>query len=153
MATLIFGRLTRKENGWELCWTNAGHPPPLLVMPDGVTRYLTEGHGIVLGLGDGGWPRPEATAILPRGSTLVLYTDGLIEDRERSIDKGLENLRRHAASLARRPLETFADLLLERARPPHNDDDVALLAIRIPNEPDPYPESMSEPPGGENGSL
>lgn len=141
MATLIFGRLTRKKEGWELCWTNAGHPPPLLVMPDGVTRYLTDGHGIVLGLGDG-QARPNATATLPRGATLVLYTDGLIETRDRSIDEGLENLRRHAASLARRPLESFADLLLERARPPHNDDDVAMLAIRIPteHEPDPYSE-------------
>jgi hypothetical protein len=153
MATLIFGRLTRREDGWELCWTNAGHPPPLLVMPDGVTRYLTEGHGIVLGLGQGGRARPEATALLPRGSTLVLYTDGLIETRHRSIEEGLENLRRHAAALARRPLESFADLLLERARPPHNDDDVALLAIRVPHELDRYAELMSEVPGiGDGGS-
>jgi serine phosphatase RsbU (regulator of sigma subunit) len=144
MATLIFGRLTRKDEGWELCWTNAGHPPPLLVMHDGVTRYLTEGHGVVLGLGQGAGARPEAVTTLPRGSTLVLYTDGLIETRDRSIEEGLENLRRHAAALARRPLESFADLLLERARPPHNDDDVALLAIRVPNEPDPYSELMPE---------
>lgn len=146
MATLIFGRLIRKGDRWELCWTNAGHPPPLLVQRDGVARYLTEGHGIVLGLGTEGKDRPEATATLPRGSTLVLYTDGLIETRDRPIDEGLENLRRHAAALARRPLESFADLLLERARPPHNNDDVALLAIRIPNEPDPYAELMAEVP-------
>jgi PAS domain S-box-containing protein len=146
MATLIFGRLTRRAEAWELCWTNAGHPPPLLVLRDGVAEYLTGGHGIVLGLGDAGQARPEATAVLPRGSTLVLYTDGLIETRERPIDEGLESLRRHAAALARHRLEPFADLLLERARPPHNDDDVALLAIRIPEEPDPYSELMAEVP-------
>jgi hypothetical protein len=143
MATLIFGRLTLESDGWQLCWTNAGHPPPLLVTQDGVARYLTDAHGALLGLSAGA-PRRDATATLPRGSTLVLYTDGLIEARGRSIDEGLENLRRHAASLARRPLEPFADLLLERARPARNDDDVALLAIRIPAEQDPYAELMVE---------
>ncbi|WP_051451514.1 SpoIIE family protein phosphatase [Actinospica robiniae] len=143
MATLIFGQLTAREDEWELCWTNAGHPPPLLVTHDGVARYLTEGHGILLGLGTGR-VRYDATATLPRGSTLVLYTDGLVEAPGQSIDEGLENLRRHAASLARRPLEPFADLLLERARPVRNEDDVALLAVRVPAEPDPDAELVSE---------
>jgi GAF domain-containing protein len=148
MATLVFGLLTEQEDGWELRWTNAGHPPPLLVMQDGVTRYLTEGHGSLLGL-ETGRARPDATATLPLGSTLVLYTDGLVEAPGQSIDKGLENLRRHAASLTRRPLESFADLLLERARPARNEDDVALLALRIPAEPDPYAELMSQLPDAE----
>jgi len=143
MATLIFGQLARKDDEWELCWTNAGHPPPLLVTHDGVTRYLDEGHGVLLGLG-AGRPRLNAATTLPRGSTLVLYTDGLVEAPGQSIDEGLESLRRHAASLARRPLEPFADLLLERARPRRNEDDVALLAIRVPAEPDPDAELVSE---------
>jgi serine phosphatase RsbU (regulator of sigma subunit) len=69
---------------------------------------------------------------LPPGSTLVLYTDGLIEASGHSLDEGLERLRRNAASLAHRPLEPFTDHLLERSRPPQNEDDVALLAVRIP---------------------
>lgn len=84
--------------------------------------------------------------MLPPGSTLVLYTDGLIEARDQPIDTGFDTLRRHAAALVRRPLESFADLLLERARPPRNDDDVALLAIRIPAEPDLYTRLMAEVP-------
>ncbi|MFJ9729572.1 SpoIIE family protein phosphatase [Streptomyces sp. NPDC101209] len=134
MATMIFARLERADTGhWELSWTNAGHPPPLLVSRDGVTRYLTDGHGILLGTGTR-TPRPDATAVLLPGSTLLLYTDGLIEAAGHSLDEGLGQLRRHAAALVHRPLAPFTDQLLRRVRPASNDDDVALLALRIPVE-------------------
>ncbi|WP_225828566.1 SpoIIE family protein phosphatase [Streptomyces naphthomycinicus] len=135
MATLVFARMSENNAGQcELSWTNAGHPPPLLVTHEGVARYLTDGHGILLGV----TPervRPDATAQLPPGATLLLYTDGLIESPGHSLDEGLERLRRHAASLAHRPLEPFTDELLARSRPPDNDDDVALLAVRYEPAP------------------
>lgn len=132
LATMVFARLTKADDGrYRLSWTNAGHPPPLLVTHDGVAHYLTDGHGILLGIA-AHQPRADATAFLPPGSTLLLYTDGLVESPSHSIDEGLDRLRRHAASLAHRPLQPFTDQLLARARPPRNDDDVALLAIRIP---------------------
>ncbi|MGC2999696.1 SpoIIE family protein phosphatase [Streptomyces sp. G35A] len=135
MATALFARMTVDDDGtWRLWWTNAGHPPPLLVASDGQAHYLTDGHGILLGAAPHR-RRPDATAELPAGATLLLYTDGLIEAPGRSLDEGLHRLRRHAASLAHRPLESFTDLLLERARPVGNDDDVALLALRIPSRP------------------
>ncbi|MFF3918403.1 SpoIIE family protein phosphatase [Streptomyces sp. NPDC001852] len=134
MATMIFARLDQADNGhWELSWTNAGHPPPLLVSRDGLTRCLTDGHGILLGT-DSRTPRPDATAVLPPGSTLLLYTDGLIEAAGHSLDEGLGRLRQHAAALAHRSLASFADQLLRRVRPADNDDDVALLALRTPVE-------------------
>ncbi|NUR67358.1 MAG: serine/threonine-protein phosphatase, partial [Streptomyces sp.] len=129
MATLVFARMTENAGRCELSWTNAGHPPPLLVTREGVASYLTDGHGVLLGL----LPeraRPDGTVELPPDATLVLYTDGLIESRARTLDDGLDRLCRHAAALAHRPLETFTDELLARARPPDNDDDVALLAVR-----------------------
>ncbi|UYQ66393.1 SpoIIE family protein phosphatase [Streptomyces peucetius] len=132
LATMIFGRLETDATGqWTLRWTNAGHPPPLLVTYDGQSRYLTDGHGLLLGT-HVSIPREDATVVLPPQSTLVLYTDGLIESPGRSLDDGLERLRRNAASLARRPLEGFTDLVMERARPDDNDDDVALLVVRVP---------------------
>ncbi|MFD5945654.1 SpoIIE family protein phosphatase [Streptomyces collinus] len=132
MATTIFARVEPAEEGhWQLSWTNAGHPPPLLISHDGLARYLTEGHGILLGT-QTGTRRPDATAQLPPGSTLVLYTDGLVEAPRRSLDEGLERLRQHAAALAHRPLASFTDQLLRRVRPSGNDDDVALLAVRVP---------------------
>jgi PAS domain S-box-containing protein len=130
MATLVLARLTDLgAAGWELTWTNAGHPPPLLIAGDGVTQYLTDGHGILLGTGTQD-ARPDATVLLPPDATLLLYTDGLIEEPGASIQDGLDRLSRHAAALAHRPLETFTDRLLARARPPANDDDVAVLALR-----------------------
>ncbi|MGY6023488.1 SpoIIE family protein phosphatase [Streptomyces spinosirectus] len=132
MATMIFARVEAADDGeWQLSWTNAGHPPPLLISQDGLAHYLTPGHGLLLGTG-AGRKRPDATVSLPPGSTLVLYTDGLIEDPGHTLDVGLDRLRRHAAALVHRPLAAFTDQLLRRVRPERNDDDVALLALRIP---------------------
>ncbi|MEU0030518.1 SpoIIE family protein phosphatase [Streptomyces sp. NPDC006335] len=132
MATMIFARIEEREDGhWALTWTNAGHPPPLLISHDGLAHYLTDGHGILLGTGVHA-PRTDATALLPPGSTLLLYTDGLIEAAGRSLDEGLQTLRRHAAALAHRPLASLTDQVLRRVRHVRNDDDVALLAVRAP---------------------
>ncbi|MEU6271038.1 SpoIIE family protein phosphatase [Streptomyces populi] len=131
MATMILARVEEAEgDGWKLSWSNAGHPPPLLISHDGLAEYLTDGHGILLGVQAG--RRPDATTPLPPGSTLVLYTDGLVEELGHTLDDGLQRLRRHAAALAHRPLASFTDQLLRRVRPAGNDDDVALLALRTP---------------------
>ncbi|MFH9353185.1 SpoIIE family protein phosphatase [Kitasatospora sp. NPDC017646] len=131
MATLVLARITRTDDGqWQLTWTNAGHPPPLFISRDGLADYLTDGHGLLLGTGVHR-PRPDATVLLPPGSTLLLYTDGLIETRGRTLDDGLNRLRQHAAALAHRPLPSFTDQLLRRVQP-SGIDDVALLAVRTP---------------------
>jgi PAS domain S-box-containing protein len=138
MATLIFARMTRTEDDlMMMTWTNAGHPPPLLITRDGLTHYLTEGHGLLLGTGVHR-PRPDATIVLPPGSTLLLYTDGLIEAPGRTLDEGMARLRQHAAALAHRSLPSFTDQLLRRVHPPGLDD-VALLALRTPTQTDPGP--------------
>ncbi|NEA63376.1 SpoIIE family protein phosphatase [Streptomyces sp. SID12488] len=132
MATMILARLEETHDGqWKLSWTNAGHPPPLLISHDGLADYLTNGHGILLGTGSNK-PRTDASVLLPPGSTLLLYTDGLIEEPGHTLDEGLHRLRQHAAALAHRPLASFTDQLLQRVRPLANDDDVALLALRVP---------------------
>ncbi|MFE0811552.1 SpoIIE family protein phosphatase [Streptomyces sp. NPDC058848] len=132
-ATIILATLALGHDGlWRLHWTNAGHPPPLLVSHDGQANYLEDAHGILLGTGVRR-PRPNAVTVLPPRTTLLLYTDGLVESPHRSIDRGLERLRRHAASLAHRPLGSFCDSLLEQVRPEDNDDDVAMLALRTPD--------------------
>ncbi|MBY8881048.1 SpoIIE family protein phosphatase [Actinacidiphila acidipaludis] len=131
MATLVFAQLNRTSEGpWQLSWTNAGHPPPLLITRDGLAEYLTDGHGLLLGTGLNA-ARPDATTVLPPGSTLLLYTDGLIEAPGQTLDEGLKRLRQHAAALAHRPLESFTDQLLQRVHPPGLDD-VALLVLRTP---------------------
>ncbi|WP_062650657.1 SpoIIE family protein phosphatase [Streptomyces maremycinicus] len=132
MATMILARLTLGEDTlWRLHWTNAGHPPPLLVTHDGQARYLDEAHGMLLGTGVTR-ARPDALTVVPPRATLLLYTDGLVESPQRSIDHGLVRLRRHAAALAHRPLDSFCDSLLDQVRPSDNDDDVAMIALRTP---------------------
>ncbi|UUU36425.1 SpoIIE family protein phosphatase [Streptomyces sp. CA-210063] len=134
MATVIFGRVERNgDDAWALRWTNAGHPPPLLITHDGRSRFLDEEHDHLLGTGLIR-PRTDTLTPLPPLSTLVLYTDGLIESPGHTLDRGMARLRQHAAALAHRPLHVFCDLLLERARPVDNDDDVALLVFRTPAE-------------------
>jgi PAS domain S-box-containing protein len=134
MATAVFARIEGPEGGpWCLHWVNAGHPPPLLVTADGHTRYLEDGHGPLLGMSAAlhlGLDWPDAREEIPAESTLLLYTDGLVESRDHPIHTGLANLRRHAAALARRDVEDFCDELLARIAP--RGDDVAMLALRIP---------------------
>ncbi|MFF8424891.1 SpoIIE family protein phosphatase [Streptomyces sp. NPDC016566] len=133
MATLIFARVTETDDGdWQMSWTNAGHPPPLLITRDGLAHYLTAGHGLLLGTGVC-TSRSDATVVLPPGSTLLLYTDGLIEAPGHTLDDGLNRLRQHAAALAHRPVASFTDQLLRRVQPPGSDD-VALLVVRIPGK-------------------
>ncbi|MDA8371631.1 MAG: SpoIIE family protein phosphatase [Nocardiopsaceae bacterium] len=132
MATMVFARVEGQEGGpWHLNWTNAGHPPPLLVDRGGRARFLEEGHGVLLGT-ETAFERPDAIAHLPPLSTVVLYTDGMIESPGHSLDKGMARLSRHAAALAHRPIDDFCDQLISRARPDDNDDDIALIALRIP---------------------
>ncbi|GAA1108818.1 SpoIIE family protein phosphatase [Nocardiopsis metallicus] len=134
MATVVFARIEGPDGGpWHLHWVNAGHPPPLLVTAGGEARYLEDGHGPLLGMNSAlhlGLEWPDAREELPERSTLLFYTDGLVESRDRHLDTGLEELRRHAADLVEHELEDFLDGLLARIDP--KGDDVALLALRIP---------------------
>ncbi|MER7894652.1 SpoIIE family protein phosphatase [Streptomyces sp. NPDC096046] len=135
MATLVLALLEGDPHSgpWTLRWTSAGHPPPLLLTQDGQARYLEAGQGVLLGAPSGtGAGRPSAAEVLPPGSTLLLYTDGLIEIPGSDLDTGLARLRRHALALAHEPLDTLCDRLPARM-PPGSTDDVALLALRLPS--------------------
>jgi integral membrane sensor domain MASE1/anti-sigma regulatory factor (Ser/Thr protein kinase) len=106
---------------------NAGHPPPLVVGPGGQTSYLEEGLGSPLGCDD---PQPvEATFRLVPGSTLLLFTDGLVERRGVSIQEGLERLQTLAADRDQ-DIEAFCEVILGSMVEGVISDDVALLAIR-----------------------
>jgi PAS domain S-box-containing protein len=152
MATLVFARIEGPEGGpWRVNWVNAGHPPPLLVTREGDTRFLTGGHGPLIGMSATlhlGLSWPDAYEDLPPESTLLLYTDGLVESRGRPIDLGLAKLRHHASVLARRmsgqTVDEFCDALLERIAP--SGDDVALLALRLPPAGAGAPGDQSPPP-------
>ncbi|MBB0245368.1 SpoIIE family protein phosphatase, partial [Streptomyces alkaliphilus] len=106
--------------------TSAGHPPPVMVEPDGRAHLLEVPPARPLGVG-GAVFSPRRMP-MPPGATLVLYTDGLVEDRRDDIDVGLHTLLR-VVSGPPRPLEETCDAVLEAL---HRDprDDVALLLAR-----------------------
>ncbi|MFE7898129.1 SpoIIE family protein phosphatase [Streptomyces sp. NPDC057424] len=106
----------------------AGHPPPALVRPDGTVTYPDLPAGPPLGLG--GLPFDTAEVDLPEGSQLVLYTDGLIEDRHRDVDVVLEQLSEALAHPERAPEET-CQAILDTVAPAHPHDDIALLVARV----------------------
>ncbi|MFF8289518.1 SpoIIE family protein phosphatase [Streptomyces sp. NPDC016309] len=106
----------------------AGHPLPAVVLPDGNVSFLPVPVSPPLGLG-AGLPFETAEASLPEGSTLVLYTDGLIEERGRDLDAGLEALRGALAATGRTPEDTCA-AVVEAMLPAQPGDDIALLVAR-----------------------
>jgi PAS domain S-box-containing protein len=109
------------------CLARAGHPMPALVTPDGAVRFLDLPADPPLGLGGLTF---ESTEIeLPVGSILALYTDGLIESRDRDIDIGLERLR-DALTHRAASLEATCDTVLQAVLPDCPADDVALLLAR-----------------------
>ncbi|MFF7791596.1 SpoIIE family protein phosphatase [Streptomyces sp. NPDC007991] len=106
----------------------AGHPPPALVHPDGTVSYPDLPAGPPLGLG--GLPFDTVEIEVPEGSQLVLYTDGLIEDRHRDVDVVLEQLRAALAHPERAPEQT-CQAVLDTVAPAHPHDDIALLVARV----------------------
>ncbi|MFF9125551.1 PP2C family protein-serine/threonine phosphatase [Streptomyces sp. NPDC014889] len=117
-----------RRGPWILHHSCAGHLPPLLTTAEGDTRYLETGAGLLIGL-DPDHQRPTAVDELPPYSTVLLYTDGLIERRSESLERGFARLRQHTAALAREPLDVFCDELLGGLAA-DSTDDAALLALR-----------------------
>jgi serine phosphatase RsbU (regulator of sigma subunit) len=121
----------------DLAYASAGHPPALLASGDGHAEYLDSASGPMLGAStDADYSAGHRR--LPSGARLLLYTDGLIEDRQRDITDGLSTLaramRRSPAQTAERTCQFVQTALLgsgERA------DDVCILAIRLPDHPAP----------------
>jgi sigma-B regulation protein RsbU (phosphoserine phosphatase) len=130
MATAVVAFLDRAPHGgFRLRWSNAGHPPPVLISNDGEVRPLT-GNDLLLGARRGS-PRHTYTATLEPGSIVLLHTDGLVESRGTVIDEGFQRL---YGKLRIRNAGAPRDLLARVAREMTTDraDDVAMLAVRIP---------------------
>ncbi|WP_431884713.1 GAF domain-containing SpoIIE family protein phosphatase [Micromonospora wenchangensis] len=126
-ATAVLARLRQVAGGVAVTWCNAGHPAPLLVTADGTVRPLDGRREPLLGL-TRPTPRTGAEVLLAPGDTLLLYTDGLVERRDQSIDEGMAQLCARVAAAGVRPAADLCDLLLGTGH--RREDDVALLALR-----------------------
>ncbi|WP_278264494.1 SpoIIE family protein phosphatase [Nocardia sp. AG03] len=116
-------------------YSNAGHMPPVLAPPGGPGRVLEGGRAVPLATFD--TPRrPEATTALPPGATLVLFTDGLVEQRGYDIEEGFVKIADVLSETGAALPRDVADAVLSRLAPAAGyDDDVAMVVYRQPPEP------------------
>ncbi|WP_180357719.1 GAF domain-containing SpoIIE family protein phosphatase [Streptomyces sp. NP160] len=142
MATVVLLKVEQtpamRARGERLLrWSNAGHPPPLLVGPDGRARYLESDPDLLIGLAPE-VPRTEHAVPLEAGSTLIVFTDGLVERRGASLEQGLDWLARTVEALHDRTVEEICDELLTQVGG-RVEDDVAIVALRAYPEDEPRP--------------
>jgi serine phosphatase RsbU (regulator of sigma subunit) len=138
MATAIVARLeqhggTGQPPGAYLRWSSAGHPPPLLLRAEGEVVILGAGEAdLLLGV-DPASARSDLIAPVANGSTVLLYSDGLVERRRSGVAEGVDRLAVTLGELGDMPLERFCDEVLTRMLPDSHEDDVVLLALRLPS--------------------
>lgn len=134
IATCVFARWEPEGDGARLTYARAGHPPGMLRLPDGEVRMLDGALRTPIGIADPvgrSVPQAEQQVHVPAGATLVLYTDGLVERRDRGLREGVAVL---ADRLARVPdgadAKAVRDELVAALAGSQQEDDVCLLVVR-----------------------
>lgn len=130
-STTVVYAIVNVLDGW-LEYSSAGHPYPLYVSPEGAAHFLDGAQGLPLAC-DESVVRVAKRIAFPAGSTIILFSDGLVERRRESIAVGLERLKAVVSARWRLPIELLADeivasLFTDAARA----DDVAVLVLRSP---------------------
>ena len=135
LATCFYAKLERADEtpdgarSARLSWSSAGHLPPIVLGPDGSSRLLDSGTDVPIGVPFVG-AREQHHTVLAAGSTLLLYTDGLVETRAGDIYGDVDRLMRKVGSGSATDCpQSLVDHLL--AGLPELSDDVALLAVKI----------------------
>lgn len=134
LVTVVYGVLEAPgpDGSRVLRYTNAGHLPPLLRHPDGSTEALDGGHTVVIGAPVTAPVGEDERSILP-GSTVVLFTDGLVERPGGSLDAALDRLAHSVAGQQHLDAEAICDDILSDVDADELRDDVALLVLRVPS--------------------
>lgn len=131
VCTTVFCGVLNAETG-QLTYSSAGHPPGILVQPDGATRLLEDGRSLPLAVRPGNH-RPEGSCTIPARSTLLLYTDGLVERRRRPLSAGIDQASEALQDGRDTSVDDLATHVMSRLAPVDGyDDDVALLLYRHP---------------------
>lgn len=133
VATCVLFRWERTPDGAHLTWASAGHPPALVRLPGGEVVSLDGGRSTPVGLPPARpGTIPEASGDVPHGAVLVLYSDGLVERRDRGLREGIDAL---SAALAGVPQDASAaqvcDALTSTLVDRDQEDDVCLLVVRV----------------------
>ena len=134
VASALVARVARSSTGeLTMTWSSAGHPPPLLVHPDGAVEVLDSEPGVMLGI-DHRVARADAVATVPPGALVLLYTDGLVESRGTDLDAGIARLVETAARRRRENpgIEGFIDSVVNAMVGEAAEDDIAVLLVENP---------------------
>lgn len=133
-CTTVFLATLDTESG-ILRYSNAGHMPAVLAGPGSAPTALTDARSVPLAVRRDE-PRPQASHVLPPGSTLMLFTDGLVERKHESIDDGIARAADVLVDTITLPLDAVADAMLRELAPAGGyDDDVAMVIYRHQHAP------------------
>ncbi|ORV08389.1 SpoIIE family protein phosphatase [Mycobacterium celatum] len=133
-CTTVFLAILDTESG-ELRYSSAGHLPAVLVAPRREPTLLSDAQSVPIAV-HGRGPRRQASVTVAPGSTLMLYTDGLVERRDASIDDGIARVAEVVANGMTLSADAVADAALAEMAPPDGyDDDVAIVVYRRPYRP------------------
>ncbi len=132
-ATVFLAILDLESGG--LRYSSAGHVPGVLASPQSQSTLLTGAGSVPIGV-KRTEPRPQTTQVLPPGSTLMLFTDGLVERRDDTIDAGIGRVTKVLIDTLGAPADAVADAALGELAPPEGyEDDVAIVVYRRPPGP------------------
>ena len=133
-CTTVFLAILDTESG-EFFYSCAGHLPAVLAAPQSTPIQLDDARSVPLAVQRKA-SRPQSSVILPPGSTLLLYTDGLVERRDVTLDDGIARLSETVARGANLTVDAVADAALNEMAPPNGyDDDIAIVVYRRPYAP------------------
>ncbi len=130
-CTTVFLAVLDTDSG-EFFYSCAGHPPAILAPPHSVPAQLDDARSMPLAVQRKA-SRPQSSLVLPPGSTLMLYTDGLVERRDVTLDEGIMRLSETVAAGMSLDADAVADSALSEMAPPGGyDDDIAIVVYRQP---------------------
>jgi anti-sigma regulatory factor (Ser/Thr protein kinase) len=133
-CTTVFLAVLDTESG-EFFYSCAGHLPAVLAAPRAKPTLLSDARSVPLVVQRKS-SRPQSSVVLPPGSTLMLYTDGLVERRDVSLDDGIARVSATVAGGMHLPVDAVADAVLSDMAPPGGyDDDIAIVVYRQPYAP------------------
>ena len=129
MSTIVFAELSLGTGAFRFAC--AGHPPPLLAFPGQEPRFAWGGRSAPLDAYGFDGSRSEAVESLPQGSTVLLYTDGLVEHRAQRLDDGMERMRSVVAAHHSKTVSTLLSRLMRDVPDAEHGDDICALAVRL----------------------
>jgi phosphoserine phosphatase RsbU/P len=133
MCTLVYAEVSLASG--QLRFACAGHPPPLLAIPGQEPGFAWGGRSAPLDAYAFDGNRDEATELLPPGSMVLLYTDGLVEQRSQPLNDGMERLRSTVAAHHSEPVSTILGRVVREVPRAEHGDDICALAARLAPAP------------------